>query len=109
MMRPGARSPDTITTKTKSSTGSKRSIWSPFIIEESLGRDQETGTETEAMEGYGLLVFPADFLRQARPPARGWHCPTVLGPPMSITNQENVPQTCLQVSLMKVIFSFEVP
>lgn len=105
MMRPGARSPDTITTKTKSSTGSKRSIWSPFISEESLGRDQET----EAMEGYRLLVFPAAFLRQARPPALRWHCPTVLGPPMSITNQENVPQTCLQVSLMKVIFSFEVP
>lgn len=63
MMCPGVHSPAMINTKTKSSIGSKRSIWSRFIIEESLGRDQETGTETEAMEGYRLLVFPAAFLR----------------------------------------------
>lgn len=51
----------------------------------------EKGTETEAMEKYNLLTCSVCFLIQPKPhlPIQVGTTPSGLGPPISVTNQEN--------------------
>lgn len=91
----------------KSHVGKERLIWlaiaSPHPArklrqELKHSRNLEAGTKAMIMEGGRLLAAPS-FLTQDHLPS-GTH---QQGPPTFAINQENLSQTCLQASLMKIM------
>lgn len=81
-------------------------------MKESQGRNlkQELGGRTaEAMEGWSYSPDPPGLLSlDPGPPAQRWHHLHELGPPSSIINEENTPQTYLQASLTKLFLNWSL-
>lgn len=71
-------------------------------------QDLKAEPAAEATEARCILAFHPQlawlvFLYNPRPPACSLNYPWWSGPTISITGQENVPQTCPQVGLMETI------
>lgn len=69
------------------------------------GQELKAGPKAAIMEEcYCLAQFVLCIYRG--PPAKGWRYPQWAGPSVSIINQENAPQVCLQPSVVGDSFSW---
>lgn len=88
--------------------------WEP-IMKRNQDRNLEANTEGEAMEDCCLLACFSWFVQYtfaytSQPPAQRWHHQQyMLSPLATIANQENAPQTCLEVSLIEAFSQLRFP
>ena len=111
---------DTIQTTWPMHLGREGFIWLTYLnhspLQREAGQELLTRTASETMEKHllacSLRLVQVAFFVQLRTNFLGMTWPTTsLGPYISIINQENVPQTCLQANLVEPFsqLSFHLP
>lgn len=76
---------------------------SQFIVKLSQGRNQSRCQRIMPLLVCSPRLAQLSFLHYPGQPV-GWHCSQWAGP-LSVTNQENAPQTCPVVNLIEALFN----